>query len=89
MLTYIGILFAVLSILTGFLLYIVTDDNLWFVWVLAGTIILVSLFILDQKAKIPTENDVLKGKAIYQETIHITNNDTIKTYKIVWKPKNQ
>ena len=39
-------------------------------------------------AKLPTKRDVLKGKAVYQETIHVTNNDTIKTYEIVWKQKN-
>ena len=32
--------------------------------------------------------DVLDGKAIYQETQVITGNDTIKTYEIVWKQKN-
>lgn len=33
----------------------------------------------------PTKQDVLDGKAIYQETQVITGNDTIKTYDIVWK----
>ena len=32
--------------------------------------------------------DVIDGKAIYQETQVITGNDTIKTYDIVWKQKN-
>ena len=36
----------------------------------------------------PTKQDVLDGKAIYQETQVITCNDTIKTYNIVWKQKN-
>ena len=36
----------------------------------------------------PTKQDVLDGKAIYQESIHIRNNDTIKIYDIVWKQKN-
>ena len=35
--------------------------------------------------KLPTEDDVLAGKAEYQEVWHINHNDTIKTYKIVWK----
>ena len=35
--------------------------------------------------KIPTKQDVLNGKAYYQETQIITGNDTIKTYDIVWK----
>ena len=34
---------------------------------------------------IPTKQDVLDGKAYYQETQVITSNDTIKTYEIVWK----
>ena len=33
----------------------------------------------------PTKQDVIDGKAIYQETQVITGNDTIKTYDIVWK----
>ena len=36
----------------------------------------------------PTKQDVIDGKAVYQESIHIRNNDTIKTYDIVWKQKN-
>ena len=32
--------------------------------------------------------DVLDSKAVYQENIHIIDNDTIKTYEIVWKQKN-
>ena len=36
----------------------------------------------------PTKQDVLDGKAVYQESIHIRDNDTIKTYEIVWKQKN-
>ncbi len=39
--------------------------------------------IIDKSA--PTKQDVLDGKAIYQETQIITGNDTIKTYEIVWK----
>ena len=36
----------------------------------------------------PTKQDIIDGKAIYQETQIITGNDTIKTYDIVWKQKN-
>lgn len=36
----------------------------------------------------PTKQDVLDGKAYYQETQIITGNDTIKTYDIVWKQEN-
>lgn len=38
------------------------------------------------EAKTPTDKDVLNGKAEYQETLHITETDTINFYKIVWKP---
>ena len=41
--------------------------------------------IVDNKNLKPTKQDVLDGKAIYQETQIITGNDTIKTYDIVWK----
>ena len=34
---------------------------------------------------VPTKQDVLDGKAVYQETQVITGSDTIKTYDIVWK----
>ena len=33
----------------------------------------------------PTKQDVIDGKAIYQETQVITGNDTIKTYEIKWR----
>lgn len=33
----------------------------------------------------PTKQDVIDGKAYYQETQIITGNDTIKTYDIIWK----
>lgn len=36
----------------------------------------------------PTKQDILDSKAIYQESIHIRDNDTIKTYEIIWKQKN-
>ena len=43
--------------------------------------------ILESKSyKTPTKQDVVDGKAIYQETqVVITGNDTIKTYNIIWK----
>lgn len=34
---------------------------------------------------IPTKQDVLDGKAVYEETITIHKGDSIKTYEIVWK----
>ena len=35
-----------------------------------------------------TKQDVIDGKAYYQEAQIITGNDTIKIYDIVWKQKN-
>ncbi len=43
---------------------------------------------LSDKNQTPTKQDVLDGKAIYQETQVITGNDTIKTYDIVWKQES-
>lgn len=40
---------------------------------------------LYQPAHPTKQDDVIDGKAIYQETQVITGNDTIKTYDIVWK----
>ena len=62
-------------------------------FILAGIIavlfyILGSMFIGFMGKTAPTKQDVLDGKAYYQETQVITNNDTIKTYDIVWKQKN-
>lgn len=44
--------------------------------------------ITNNKNSKPTKQDVIDGKAIYQEIQIITGNDTIKTYDIVWKEKN-
>ena len=59
-----------------------------FIPLLLGIIIASSGVIIITDKSVPTKQDVFDGKAVYQETIHITNNDTIKTYKIVWKQKN-
>ena len=58
----------------------------WFSWI-AFIIFVPSLTIglgLFQQAN-PTKQDVIDGRAYYQETQVITCNDTIKTYNIVWK----
>lgn len=53
--------------------------------VLMGIVFIVpGLLIITDESK-PTKQDVLDGKAVYQEIITIINNDTIKTYEIVWK----
>lgn len=81
------ILLALILICCG--IYVICKGNIpGFVLVLMGIIVAfpgVST-IIDEG--VPTKRDVLDGKAIYQETIYITNNDTIKTYEIVWKQKN-
>lgn len=41
--------------------------------------------IIAGDGKSPTKEDVLKGNAIYQETITIQGGDSIKTYDIVWR----
>jgi hypothetical protein len=54
--------------------------------VLIGSIVCTFLgvsIITDES--VPTKQDVIDGKAYYQETQIITGNDTIKTYDIVWK----
>lgn len=48
-------------------------------------IIFIAPFLVYKFHSEPTKQDVLDGKAIYQETQIITGNDTIKTYDIVWK----
>ena len=90
MITFLGLLFAICALLVAYLgLYMifVEDKNI------IGTMFLIFCFgfvglSCMELAKLPTKRDVLKGKAVYQETIHVTNNDTIKTYEIVWKQKN-
>lgn len=56
--------------------------------VLFGVMFVFPGIIIITDKDVPTKQDVFNGKAYYQETIHITNNDTIKTYEIVWKQKN-
>ena len=51
-------------------------------------IIFIAPFLAYKLHSEPTKQDVLDGKAIYQETQIITDNDTIKTYDIVWKQNN-
>lgn len=75
-----GIILLICSIIG-----VIKSDKAFIVGVISGvTLIVLGLFVILE----PTKKDVLDGKAIYQETIHITNNDTIKTYEIVWKQKN-
>ncbi len=84
-----GIIMLALGI-TFFVLTVIYFDEFGDVFVyLTGTFLVIGfVLIISVTNNKPTEKDVLSGKAIYQETIHITGNDTIKTYQIVWKEEN-
>ena len=78
---------AALSYLTTFILSFI-EDAIWEVTLILGCVTALLGAIIVSKADIPTEKDVFNGKAEYQETVHITGTDTIKTYQIVWKQNN-
>lgn len=68
-------------------LYLILDyehDIFLYVWGVLLILGIVILIITGIKMT-PTKQDVLDGKAIYEETIIINKGDTIKTYEIVWK----
>ena len=78
------IILGVILLICGIIGLIKLNPN-FLIGIFSGIVLIVlGLFV----ALEPTKKDVLDGKAIYQETIYITNNDTIKTYEIVWKQKN-
>ena len=61
-------------------------DRYCLLLVLVGIAIAVGAILLAKsKFQPPTKQDVIDGKAYYQESQVITGNDTIKTYDIVWK----
>ena len=85
-----GIIFlvvAALSYLATFILSFI-EDAIWEVTLVLACATALLGAIMFSKADIPTGKDVLNGKAEYQETVHITGTDTIKTYQIVWKQNN-
>ena len=47
-----------------------------------------NIIIVSDEVNSPHDVDVVKGNAIYQENYHVINNDTIKTYTILWRQKN-
>ena len=61
----------------------------WTVHIIFWAIVLVGSFAStiasSEIMKEPTNDDVVKEKAVYQENLHIMGNDTIRTYTIVWK----
>lgn len=84
----IGIILVICAVVFATIPFFINDlpDVLvYFFFTTAIPMLIFGMYVITSKN--PTKNDVLKGKAIYQETIHITGNDTIKTYKIVWKNK--
>ena len=84
------IIIGLVSILIGIILPLVFNEPWYILCILASIAFIVPGFVGLEYCDhpIPREKDVLDGKAIYQETIHITDNDTIKTYKIIWKNEN-
>lgn len=91
--TILGIILMVIgtiSFILGGILGVHVCNNNFCVFLLSLVFLIpigVGLIAYDKNSE-PTEQDVLDGKAYYQETQVITDNDTIKTYEIVWKQKN-
>lgn len=87
-----GIIFLVVGCLSFILCILSTFDNdadsVYEFTLILGCATALLGAIMVSKADIPTEKDVLNGKAEYQETQIITGNDTIKTYHIIWKQNN-
>lgn len=87
-----GIILLVVAALSWLTSFISTfDDKADLVWeftLILGCATAILGAIIISKADIPTDKDVLNGKAEYQETLHVTKTDTIKTYQIVWKQNN-
>lgn len=70
------------------------DGNYSYTWVfpiVISSIFLILSFanviIVSEEVNSPHAEDVISGKASYIESYHVINNDTIKTYKIVWNKK--
>jgi hypothetical protein len=84
-----GIIFLVVACLSFIICILSTfdddADSVWEFTLTLGCATTILDAIMVSKADIPTEKDVLNGKAEYQETQIITGNDTIKTYHIIWK----
>lgn len=83
----IGIILAIFAIL--FLVLTITG---WlkprvacFIFTFVFTLFSVGTIRESFKTRYPTRNDVISGKAIYQETQIIQNGDTTRLYDIVWK----
>ena len=83
-----GLIILLSLLLIGIGIYVIcTGERNGFIPILLGTMFIFSGVLVITEAPVPTKQDVLDGKAIYQETQIITGNDTIKTYDIIWKQK--
>lgn len=84
-----GLIILLSLILVGIGIYVICKGvRNGFIPLLMGIIFISPGVLIITDKPIPTKQDVLDGKAYYQENIHIRDNDTIKTYDIVWKQKN-
>lgn len=84
-----GLIILLSLALIGIGIYVICQgERNGFLPILLGIMITFSGVIIITDKPVPTKQDVLDGKAVYQESIHIRYNDTIKTYDIVWKQKN-
>ena len=70
-----------LILLIGGILGMLISDSSYIIFLTGGICVCCSSLF----EYCPSKQDVIDGKAIYQETQVITGNDTIKTYDIVWK----
>ena len=63
----------------------------WVIPIVISSIFLIFSFtnviVMSEEINSPHAEDVISGKASYVESYHVINNDTIKTYKIVWNKK--
>lgn len=68
------------------------DSYSWAFPVVISSILLIFSFAnvitMSEEVNSPHTEDVISGKAYYTESYHVINNDTIKTYRIIWKRKN-
>lgn len=69
-----------LILLIGGLLGMLISNSSYSIFVIGGFIFVGMSALIEPN---PRKQDVIDGKAIYQETQVITGNDTIKTYNIV------
>lgn len=81
-------IFGIIIILLGFVvLYCGVTEKVYTMPIITfiAMCILGGRVIYNAFNPIPTKQDVLDGKAVYEETITIHKGDSIKTYEIVWK----